>query len=328
VVDAGPDFSAIPEEEASLEGRASDDGLPQSPGFVTLTWMKMSGLGAVTFGNSSMAATTVKASGLGSYVLRLVADDGQVKTFDEVNLTVALPVVSVEATDPIADELGLGTGTFVLTRSGSTVMPLTVMLKMAGTATEGVDYSAIPQTAVFLAGHGAMAINIIPHADAAAEGVETVQLTVLPDPEYELAAPSFATVALEDLPMDAWRYANFGADANLLEISGDLADPDGDGLSNLLEWAQGTSPLSADSIRPELSLEPGYLVLTYRRSLAARDVTFGVFETTDFANWRPAVWSEEILETHGALQTMKARVPIEGESSKIIRLHIRRDPLE
>jgi poly(3-hydroxybutyrate) depolymerase len=51
------------------------------------------------------------------------------------------------------------------------------------------------------------------------------------------------------IPIDAWRSAHFGASATNLDIAGDSADPDGDGVNNLLEYTNGTDPLAADASR-------------------------------------------------------------------------------
>jgi hypothetical protein len=139
-VDAGPDVNVVLGEQASLSGTATDDGKPQPPGAFTLSWSKVSGPGSVTFGNPTVAATTVTPSDLGTYVLRLTAGDGDVKTFDDVTVTASLPVVSIQATDATANELGLERGTFTVTRTGPTASPLTVSLAASGTATPGVDY--------------------------------------------------------------------------------------------------------------------------------------------------------------------------------------------
>ena len=48
------------------------------------------------------------------------------------------------------------------------------------------------------------------------------------------------------VPIDAWRAAHFGASQTNPEIAGDAADPDGDGMNNLLEYTNDTDPLAAD----------------------------------------------------------------------------------
>jgi hypothetical protein len=323
-VDAGPDVNVVLGEQASLSGSGTDDGKPQPPAAFTLSWSKVSGPGSVAFGNPTAAATTVTPSDLGAYVLRLTANDGDVKTFDEVAMTASLPVVSIQATDATANELGSERGTFTVTRTGPTASPLTVSLAASGTATPGVDYVTLPQSAVIQAGQGSTTIFVTPLADGVAEGTESVNLTATPSTQYELGTPSSATVVVEDLPIDAWRLENFGSEANNPSIGGDLSDPDGDGVSNILEWAQGTSPVVAGATRPELGLEPGFLTLRYRRSDAAVDLTFAVYETEDLRSWALASSTEETLSDDGFVRVVKARVPLGTEGHKLIRLQISR----
>jgi chondroitin AC lyase len=49
-------------------------------------------------------------------------------------------------------------------------------------------------------------------------------------------------VVLPREEIDIWRIEQFGADADRPDIAGDLADPDGDGESNLVEFATAQSP--------------------------------------------------------------------------------------
>jgi poly(3-hydroxybutyrate) depolymerase len=46
------------------------------------------------------------------------------------------------------------------------------------------------------------------------------------------------------VPIDMWRAAYFGASQINPDVAGDVADPDGDGVSNLQEYTNGTDPLS------------------------------------------------------------------------------------
>lgn len=85
-VNAGPG-SEMTHLQASLAGTMSDDALPNPPAAVSLAWSQVSGPGTTAFANAALAATTATFSVPGNYLLRLVADDGAVKTFSEVAIT-------------------------------------------------------------------------------------------------------------------------------------------------------------------------------------------------------------------------------------------------
>ena len=76
VVDAGANRTTDFGVPIDLEGSASDDGFPEDPGALTLTWSKFSGPGTVTFGDPHAAETTADFSLPGTYILKLQADDG------------------------------------------------------------------------------------------------------------------------------------------------------------------------------------------------------------------------------------------------------------
>jgi hypothetical protein len=88
VVDAGPDRSVTLPAGATLSGSAVDDGLPNPPGSLTVSWSKVSGPGTVTFGNGATASTTASFSSAGSYVLRLTGNDSARSSSDDVSVTV------------------------------------------------------------------------------------------------------------------------------------------------------------------------------------------------------------------------------------------------
>jgi poly(3-hydroxybutyrate) depolymerase len=60
------------------------------------------------------------------------------------------------------------------------------------------------------------------------------------------------TLTVTDTPppisIDAWRLAHFGASATDPSIAGDMADPDGDGYTNLAEFNAGSDPLDGASV--------------------------------------------------------------------------------
>ena len=87
-VNAGVDQAVILPASASLDGTVTDDGLPNPPGAVTTTWSQVSGPGTVSFANATTATTTASFSVDGTYVLQLIANDGDLAASDAVTITV------------------------------------------------------------------------------------------------------------------------------------------------------------------------------------------------------------------------------------------------
>lgn len=74
-----------------LDAVVSDDGLPTSPGIVTLEWTKVSGPGTVSFSDAKSSYTTASFSKSGNYVVRLTAKDGASEGTNEVAIAVKAP---------------------------------------------------------------------------------------------------------------------------------------------------------------------------------------------------------------------------------------------
>ena len=89
VVNAGANQSITLPASAALVGTATDDGLPNPPGALTLLWSKFSGPGTVTFGNTAAASTSASFSIASTYVLRLSANDGQATGSADVSIAVS-----------------------------------------------------------------------------------------------------------------------------------------------------------------------------------------------------------------------------------------------
>lgn len=124
-----------------------------------------------------------------------IVDDVVVSITDDDGI-----VVSVEATDADASETSSDSGTFTVTRVGSTVNDLTVPFTLSGTATVLDDY-ADPGTSVTIpAGQTSATVTITPVQDDVDEGDdETVVLTLDADPaSYTLGTPSSDTVTIAD----------------------------------------------------------------------------------------------------------------------------------
>lgn len=89
--DAGPDRTAVAGTVLTLNGQASDDGLPTPPGSLTLSWASVSGPATPQwpYGDSGAASTRVRFDVAGTYVLRFTAHDGALTTSDEVQVVVS-----------------------------------------------------------------------------------------------------------------------------------------------------------------------------------------------------------------------------------------------
>ncbi|MES2922878.1 MAG: LamG-like jellyroll fold domain-containing protein [Verrucomicrobiota bacterium] len=103
---------------------------------------------------------------------------------------------------------------------------------------------------------------------------------------------SSITVTNASTPLQNWQTSNFGADAGNPSIAGDLADPDFDGLKNLIEYALGTDPKTPGSttITHDLVEIGGtdHLRLTIHRNSAATDVNLIVETCSGLTDWNDA----------------------------------------
>ncbi|HJU41171.1 MAG TPA: Calx-beta domain-containing protein [Vicinamibacterales bacterium] len=108
----------------------------------------------------------------------------------------AVPIVTVDATDANATEAPGDTGTFTLTRTGDTAAALVVTVTFTGTATGGIDYTALPTTVTFAPGSATATVEVSPLADAPGDPSETVMLTVVDTPTYDLGTPSSAAITI------------------------------------------------------------------------------------------------------------------------------------
>lgn len=178
--------------------------------------------------------------------------------------------------------------------------PVSVLVSTiaGGSATAGSDYTATSVLLSWADGDAApktASIPILP--DNLAEGPETVLLQ-LSGPTGNALLGSFTTTTLTiaDRPFDAWRWQNFGGQANDPAAQFD-ADFDFDGLANLLEYALGTNP-AAPSVAPAAALGAGgRLQLSFQRNVSATGLVYTVEAANDL---QPGGWQAIATKTGAA----------------------------
>ncbi len=88
-------------------------------------------------------------------------------------------------------------------------------------------------------------------------------------------------------PRDVWKQTRFGSNAGIPAVAGDTADPDGNGVGNLIEYALGIPALnpSATVALPQTTFANNALTLTFTRPATANDLTYIVQVSDDLVTW-------------------------------------------
>jgi autotransporter-associated beta strand protein len=112
------------------------------------------------------------------------------------------------------------------------------------------------------------------------------------------------------------------------------ADPDQDGLANVLEWLLGGNPLASDAASkgPMVTRNGGFLTVTFSRNDDSEgELETAVHYTTDFVTWTgleitgnewtaPDGVSQTIAENDGAPDTITVKIPMGSNTKMFVRL--------
>ena len=320
VVDAGPDQTLQLGAPDVLAGVVTDDGLPNPPAMVLTVWTNLSGPLEVVIPDPPKLTNHVEFTQTGEYVFRLVANDGQVKTYDDVTYTLIEPTrVDVFATDPEASELGPDTGQFTFTRSGDTNFDLKVNLAMSGIASNGVDFVELPYSIIFPAGTDTVEVVVTPYLDHRTEGDQDLTLTIITNLAYSIGNGQ-ATIIIHDSPYGLWNISHFTLEElTLPALSGENADFDHDGLVNFAEYAANLDPKVPDTNPPvvvTIQSDPTnglpHINITYQRRIQPTDAGYAVSISNDLVTWLSGdSYIEEVQATddgNNITETVHARV--------------------
>jgi hypothetical protein len=93
---------------------ASDDGKPIEPGEITYEFLKVAGTGNAVFADATVSEPTVTFDRAGSYVVRMIANDGEVEVYNDIPVTIS----STENLAPVAEAVLLSPA---LPKAGDTI---------------------------------------------------------------------------------------------------------------------------------------------------------------------------------------------------------------
>jgi len=147
------------------------------------------------------------------------------------------------------------------------------------------------------------------------------------NPNYEGQASG--TLQIGD-NFGSWQTASFAGSGLPAEQTTDAADPDGDGLSNFLEYASNLNPLSGQQPSPSTFQPNGNtLDFIYRRNVNALDLDYIVqdcIQLPDISSWSPAsLLSETTVSDDGFTRVIRASVAKQpSHPSYFMRLKISR----
>ena len=108
------------------------------------------------------------------------------------------PHLTINATSSTGFESLSGEAVFVVTRDGSTDQPLTVHLNIGGSATNGFDYTTIPNQIQIPAGSVSTEIRIKPTDDSQVEPDETVTIGLADFPINSTFDHTLASITIKD----------------------------------------------------------------------------------------------------------------------------------
>ncbi len=157
-----------------------------------------------------------------------------------------------------------------------------------GTATNGVNYTSVSGALNWANGEAGTKTFTVPILD---DGQATPDRTVnlaLSNPTNVASAlglQSTAVLTIIEPPVSNWKIAHFGTNANNAVVAGDAADPDHDGVVNMMEYAFGTDPMVANTNTFAVNLAGTEFQLHFSRNTSASDLTYILQASVNLTIW-------------------------------------------
>jgi hypothetical protein len=180
--------------------------------------------------------------------------------------------------------------TITVNRVGGTNGAVSVKYATAdGTGVDGIDYFNTSGTLNWAAGDSTAKTFTVSTINNSAGTTVSVNLLLSNSSGAYIGSLANAVLTITNTPYDSWKTAHFGDNATNSAIADDFADPDHDGMPNLLEYAVASDPnVAGNDGNLSADLQSG-LKLTFRRNTRASDVTFVLQYSGDLVSWSPLV---------------------------------------
>ncbi|MEO5916839.1 MAG: Calx-beta domain-containing protein [Luteolibacter sp.] len=164
-----------------------------------------------------------------------------------------------------------GSVTLHVNRTGGSTGPASVNYTTTdGSALSGIDYDSVSGILNWLDGDSSPKPVTIALRNPTTIGASKQLTVALSSPLYgALGNPASASVTVDEPPFQAWLFNKLGASANT-PVGLPSADPDDDGMVNLLEWALNGDPsVSSQTQQPTASLQNNQLTISFTRNLSS-----------------------------------------------------------
>lgn len=155
--------------------------------------------GSITQFNDDGSFSYVPAEGFSGtdYFTYAVSDGVLNSTIGTVTLTMSdKTVVAISTPNPSISEDSLDNTKYVISRTGDALDPMTVSISVSGTAAEGIDYIALPDSITIPAGSKSVTLEIQPINDGEDEPSEYLIVSIGNSQQYHTGNASSARVDL------------------------------------------------------------------------------------------------------------------------------------
>ena len=169
-------------------------------------------------------------------------------------------------------------------------------------------------------------VNVSLNAAGLAYG--TYQATILITTSDASQSPLSLPVTMAITPIGTWRQAHFGS-ANNSGNAADTADPDHDGLINIVEYAFSSDPLAASPYPVSYAITNDYLTVTFKRPHPAPvDITYLAEVSDDLVagvwNSGPGYLTQTVTDNLDGTETVTLtdNAAVESKAAHYLRIRI------